>query len=1005
LSSGKPPLILPVSNWPLVLCGPIVRCVDQRTVCIWVALREPCSVKLSLWRGPVNTGSASGLFSGVAEDFFRHSPTLRIGENLHIVAVTFNLLDELAPAEAILLPGEIYSYNLTFTKSDGSMADLKSLGLLEDSFADDPLKKPHLALGYNPNFLPSFPTCPLQLDKLIIAHGSCHKVSKSVTSAFAWLDDMIKNSLSDPLERPHQFFLTGDQIYADEVPVNLLPALNMVGNMLLGHNDPEKMERLPTKFLEEAGVRLWPADLRNFPTGLRDKLMGPHGHTNFTTDSGESHLLSFGEFCAMYIFSWCNVLWPTKEIEQFGGEEPSVDYNSGVLVRPLWDPQNKSPPEIWKIYTGLSDLSEVKFKDFFEKSLKERIGDFAKVKQKLERLNNMTILAEFQHSLPKIRRVLANVPTYMIFDDHEVTDDWNMDRRWYQSVLAAPLGRTVIRNALAAYTIFQDWGNDPLKERNSSNYESLLQDISNLFPKDEDLPPNAEAAEDIERLFGWDGSDESISNPPIKWHYSVSGPKHKVLVLDTRTRRDYFSAARHSPIALLSYGGADTALEQQIPAGPLATGFEVLIVISSVTVIGPPVIETLFQPMVRRAKDFGRTLKYEVSHKERELVGTDPDIESWPFNPPGFEKLLARLEPYRRVVVLSGDVHFGYSAGISYWKKDDQEEHPARIIQFTSSGLKNTFSDSVRGIIRSFSLSQRLIKANVRAELLGWHEGTFDASEILKLPTDNIAAPALLARTRLSPVLIPTRGWPEGTSSHDEDHSSLKKPDWVWRCEVLSDERLDAEIPEAVRPEHLDVDVNLSDPFTDYGKIAHRHADMIDKISNRGRLVFANNLGIIRFEHGSGGELVVRQELLSIQPEAEPGNVPRAYTIHRAILDSPAGFSEQRPHIETTSTVVVENTNPANGAASVPTTITIMAEFSKPVDSSTVTFSTFILRDSDGMRISGVVSLSTDLNTATFKPSSQLAHSTLYSATVTTGVRDRAGNAIRETKNWSFTTG
>jgi hypothetical protein len=75
------------------------------------------------------------------------------------------------------------------------------------------------------------------------------------------------------------------------------------------------------------------------------------------------------------------------------------------------------------------------------------------------------------------------------------------------------------------------------------------------------------------------------------------------------------------------------------------------------------------------------------------------------------------------------------------------------------------------------------------------------------------------------------------------------------------------------------------------------------------------------------------------------------------------------------------------------------------VDSSTVTFSTFILRDSDGMRISGVVSLSTDLNTATFKPSSQLAHSTLYSATVTTGVRDRAGNAIRETKNWSFTTG
>ena len=51
----------------------------------------------------------------------------------------------------------------------------------------------------------------------------------------------------------------------------------------------------------------------------------------------------------------------------------------------------------------------------------------------------------------------------MIFDDHEITDDWYLNRTWIQRVLSAPLGRAVIRNALTSYVIFQDLGNDPLK--------------------------------------------------------------------------------------------------------------------------------------------------------------------------------------------------------------------------------------------------------------------------------------------------------------------------------------------------------------------------------------------------------------------------------------------------------------------------------------------------------------------------------------------------------------
>jgi hypothetical protein len=53
--------------------------------------------------------------------------------------------------------------------------------------------------------------------------------------------------------------------------------------------------------------------------------------------------------------------------------------------------------------------------------------------------------------------------------------------------------------------------------------------------------------------------------------------------------------------------------------------------------------------------------------------------------------------------------------------------------------------------------------------------------------------------------------------------------------------------------------------------------------------------------------------------------------------------------------------------------------------------------------VTGTVSyLST---TATSKPTSNLAASTVYTATVSTGAKDLAGNALAAAKAWSFTTG
>jgi hypothetical protein len=103
-----------------------------------------------------------------------------------------------------------------------------------------------------------------------------------------------------------------------------------------------------------------------------------------------------------------------------------------------------------------------------------------------------------------------------------------------------------------------------------------------------------------------------------------------------------------------------------------------------------------------------------------------------------------------------------------------------------------------------------------------------------------------------------------------------------------------------------------------------------------------------------------------------------------------------------TGSPTVSSTSPANGAIGIALNSTITATFSEPMDASTVTTSTFTLNNV----VTGTVWYSG--TTATFTPvapSSYLAYSTSYTATITTGVKDMAGNAMAAPYTWTFTTG
>ena len=102
----------------------------------------------------------------------------------------------------------------------------------------------------------------------------------------------------------------------------------------------------------------------------------------------------------------------------------------------------------------------------------------------------------------------------------------------------------------------------------------------------------------------------------------------------------------------------------------------------------------------------------------------------------------------------------------------------------------------------------------------------------------------------------------------------------------------------------------------------------------------------------------------------------------------------------------VTSVSPLNGATGISTGANIIANFSEAVNASTVTTTTFQLRDAGNNLIPA--SVSTSSGQITLDPASTLAGSAVYTATITggaSGVKDLAGNALASNYSWSFTTG
>ena len=103
-----------------------------------------------------------------------------------------------------------------------------------------------------------------------------------------------------------------------------------------------------------------------------------------------------------------------------------------------------------------------------------------------------------------------------------------------------------------------------------------------------------------------------------------------------------------------------------------------------------------------------------------------------------------------------------------------------------------------------------------------------------------------------------------------------------------------------------------------------------------------------------------------------------------------------------TTPPTVSSTNPADNQTGVPSNTAVTATFNEAMAGASLTTATFTLADGSGNPVAGTVTSAGA--TATFAPTAPLANGTTYTATITPGAKDLAGNGLVQSRAWSFTT-
>ena len=554
-----------------ILAGPLVRRVSPKEFTLWLVSDQELALKLRL-----NDEEGNPLFEGRPSQ-----RTLALGKcvvhflTLHTDAANIAPLPEIIYYQLSLRPQNPENTESVSTPTGVSLQQI--LPRLSYTAREQ-------TLGLQ---------VPVAGALREIWHGSCRKPHYPAKDGLAAADQELARRRNKEETTPQALFMTGDQVYIDDVCGPMLIAIRQVVQHL----------QLPEEDLH-VGTGLY--DRRNYlPSILAENRWSRLFYRKtalLTSQYCDNHLMTFSEMLALYLLCWSPTLW--EQIELPTAREATVRYS----LNPA---------------------------------------------QSLLYATEYDALRGFIEELPQAQRLMAHLPCYMIFDDHDVTDDWNLSSAWERAVYGHPVSERIVGNALMAYWICQGWGNNP------TAFEELWPDALEYA---RNTQHQHHFIEHLLRFRRWD------------YRLPTSPP---VFVMDTRTRRWEAPHDPRQPSGLMDRA----ALQENLRGIP---DHEAVILISAAPVFGLKVIETL-QAV---ASKLGFALAV--------------DAENWMAHSGSARTLLNFLSAgSRRITILSGDVHYSFVYDVVLRLK-----HGTRIWQITASGLKNAFPQK---LLNRLSLSNHFL--------------------------------------------------------------------------------------------------------------------------------------------------------------------------------------------------------------------------------------------------------------------------------------------------------
>jgi len=605
------------SELPHVIVGPMLRKVTTNQVSVMVVTKVQCDARLMIYEYNEDSTVTSVIIS---DDPLTYQPLRSLGANCFLGVITVYLPTNLSR-------NKTYGYNIKFKLADNSEFTLEDDNIIGNIGEVDPMLRISYGQTFNINGsskpLPTFILPPAEVKNLRILHGSCRKPHGEGVDAMSNIDAIINDGINTlDHQRPHMLFLTGDQIYADDVSQTMLYMIDKYAIDLLGWD-------------EDLGIV--GADVENLAPGKRSNNIKDIANFSAESDDVKSHLMKLREFIVMYLMIWSNSLWSVA--------------SDGILQLPDFEEvYPDSSPTNTEYYTNSEGVGSVSI-TINSKEFEEYMID-----------KSALIYFSLGLNIYSISRALANIPVYMILDDHEVTDDLFYNANWYTSVIEnSNLGKRIITNGMAAYALFQDWGNKPEDYIDGPGL-SLLNSVNNIVNN-----PSVDSEWNLLSDIVLPILD-SVAIPnclrhaenSLNWHYYYSvGNNYEFIVLDSRTMR-VFNHGNDGIPGLMSDEAMTIQIEDNADESERIKTF--VFVICPTPVIGVNRIE--------KNKMTASLLK------DKKYL----DIEHWSYDQKVYEHFFSKLISRNptadslQVVLMGGDVHYGYTSQMHFWAMQSYAE-------------------------------------------------------------------------------------------------------------------------------------------------------------------------------------------------------------------------------------------------------------------------------------------------------------------------------------------